>query len=419
MNSGSFFICRKGDREVKKHVNSINLFNSLYSDNPLQDFIRSHRGYRNPALDWIRTEDPHYYEFNADDIPGNEYQTKYGTALKFPKAPGRIYSREVNRRYRPLEFVYLRKYLKEKKQTRCKKTVIGQWLPDYPDFFIPNEQYDVFFDREGNLKYPLDSKEIIWAAEYSKKTFARSELDSVWDEDVRAVERVEQAEQELIEETMAQMVESEEEAAAPDEGEPAEENGAEERPDEEELEPDGEPDNVGCDGDDEEPYEPESDEEYEADGYEDDGAYDEETDEEDDYEDQDDDDESEEEREQMALQEINGRIQGIEMLEEQVKQLDRMLYSISQSIYEQSRKHPETPVSAFKIRKINEVLKDIQELMRDTPWEKRLELIEGPGQDEDGNPTPGMTYSDVDILLDPYSLGMDWLSDTLRHMKYM
>ena len=74
------------------------------------------------------------------------------------------------------------------------------------------------------------------------------------------------------------------------------------------------------------------------------------------------------------------------------------------SIEVQTKKHPDAIVSPYKVRKLNQLLSEIMDLYKDTEYAQYLELIEEPEKDEQGKILSGMTYSDVDILMNAYEV---------------
>ena len=70
-----------------------------------------------------------------------------------------------------------------------------------------------------------------------------------------------------------------------------------------------------------------------------------------------------------------------------------------------AEKNPNDVVNAFKVRKINEVLKEFRAFVQDGEMKKYLQMLEEPREemDEKGNKTlTGMTYSDAMVLLKWY-----------------
>ena len=74
-----------------------------------------------------------------------------------------------------------------------------------------------------------------------------------------------------------------------------------------------------------------------------------------------------------------------------------------------SKRNPEGKLNAYKAKRINQALKPMMELLRESPYANTLELLpenEGtPGKKEKG--TDGMSYSDVAMLLTSYKCAVN------------
>ena len=71
----------------------------------------------------------------------------------------------------------------------------------------------------------------------------------------------------------------------------------------------------------------------------------------------------------------------------------------------QSRRQPNTMLNDYKVRKMNEILAPLKEMMKDEPAAAWLELIPEPVEEEvegGGTVMRGMTYSDVMMVLTQY-----------------
>ena len=71
----------------------------------------------------------------------------------------------------------------------------------------------------------------------------------------------------------------------------------------------------------------------------------------------------------------------------------------------QSRRQPNTMLNSYKVRKMNEILAPLKEMMKDEPAAAWLELIPEPVEEEvegGGTVMRGMTYSDVMMVLTQY-----------------
>lgn len=77
-------------------------------------------------------------------------------------------------------------------------------------------------------------------------------------------------------------------------------------------------------------------------------------------------------------------------------------------INEIKKKKPDGVVNAFKVERINRVLKPLHELMKDEPYFSYLELVPEPTVERSGRSTveAGLTYSDVMLILSQYKGAM-------------
>ncbi len=80
--------------------------------------------------------------------------------------------------------------------------------------------------------------------------------------------------------------------------------------------------------------------------------------------------------------------------------LRSMLNRYQNTIQDQARKRPDKKLTAYQVRKINKVLKELKAFFDDTDISDYLELAEEPSDD---NPDAGMTYTDMEILLHAYT----------------
>ena len=95
-----------------------------------------------------------------------------------------------------------------------------------------------------------------------------------------------------------------------------------------------------------------------------------------------------------------------EMRKERFSMLQSILDGIRHSVEAQARKRPDAIINAYKAGKINQILDEIREYMRNTEYISLLERIQEPEETEDGQKT-GMSYSDVEILLNSYHIVMN------------
>ena len=84
-----------------------------------------------------------------------------------------------------------------------------------------------------------------------------------------------------------------------------------------------------------------------------------------------------------------------------------MLTSMRDVIKDQARKRPGDIVPAYRVNKINPVLEEIRKIEMELGYGEMLELIQRPRTKVDaksGEATiEGMTYGDVEILLECYN----------------
>lgn len=102
------------------------------------------------------------------------------------------------------------------------------------------------------------------------------------------------------------------------------------------------------------------------------------------------------------------------------KELLELFMPQYKSIEVQAKKHPDNFISFYKIRKINQLLEAVRELYQDTRYARYLELIDEPEKDEEENIISGMTYSDVNILLNSYHAALNdyrLFSSIIRNWK--
>ena len=93
---------------------------------------------------------------------------------------------------------------------------------------------------------------------------------------------------------------------------------------------------------------------------------------------------------------------------EQFSMLQDLFSKMYTEIYQMSRKKPEGIVNAFKVERINRVLKPLYDLMKDEPYITYLELVTEPTIEKQGRSTVenGLTYSDVMLILSQYRSGL-------------
>ena len=87
---------------------------------------------------------------------------------------------------------------------------------------------------------------------------------------------------------------------------------------------------------------------------------------------------------------------------DRIDYLRLLLMSYSYRISMVAEKKPDTPLTVCQIRRINHLLRDIQEIFRDCENSEYLRLAEEPGEDENGEENPRITYGDMDLILAAY-----------------
>jgi hypothetical protein len=318
--------------------------------------------------------------------------------VKIPQIHGRIriLPREDGQTvFRSVEYIYDRSYSEAqdqgKRTSRNQKVIIGQEVEEIlAGWMLPTENYDRFFDREGN-PIPREQKE---AAETEERTAAEESQEEKPKEDKLTQEEIRE------EKTTEEKTKETTQAEKPAEEEPT---GPEIKPDE----PVGTETDVRL-----LPWESDIPYYHTA-------------------------PRSKKQTEQLLtklledasremLENNRKRLQMMpedEMTEEERMEYDEMqaavelrqkdvrrrtLYHLFSpqhlSIEVQTKKHPDAIVSPYKVRKLNQLLSEIMDLYKDTEYAQYLELIEEPERDEQGKILSGMTYSDVDILMNAYEV---------------
>ena len=85
--------------------------------------------------------------------------------------------------------------------------------------------------------------------------------------------------------------------------------------------------------------------------------------------------------------------------------LMKILGSVTKTISNQAKKHPDHIINTYKARKINEILIELRIKYQGSGYEDLLELIREPEEvEKDGQKfIDGMTYSDAEVLLSHYA----------------
>lgn len=313
---------------------------------------------------------------------------------KIPKLPSqiRILPREDGQTlFRSVEYIYDRTYSEvqgqTKKTSRNQKVIIGQEVEEIlPGWMLPTENYDRFFDREGH-PIPREKKETTQEEKQEEKT-----------------EKENQTQEESKQDNQTQVKAAEDK---PTQEKPTEDKSTEEKPTN--TEPNETEANDGLlPGESGRPYyhtAPRSKKQTEklltnlmaelsremAENHQKRLQTMAEK------------DMTEEER--LEYDEIQAR-EELRRRENRRHALHDLFNPYYHSIEVQAIKHPDTIVSPYKVRKLNQILSTIMDLYRDTEYLKYLELIEEPEKDEQGKPIAGMTYSDINILMNAYEAAL-------------
>ena len=318
--------------------------------------------------------------------------------VKIPQIHGRIriLPREDGQTiFHSVEYIYDRTYSEAQEQnkrtSRNQKVIIGQEVEEILEgWMLPTENYDRFFDREGT-PIPREKKE---AAGTEERTAAEESQEEKPKEDKLTQEEI--REEKTTEEKIKETIQAEKPAEEESTGLQTEQN---------------EPDETEADA---RVLSKESDQPYYHTAP-----------------------RSKKQAAQLltklleeASRELrdNNRKRLQTMQEDEMTEEDRMEYDEIQaaeelrqkdvrrrtlyhlfspqhlSIEVQTKKHPDAIVSPYKVRKLNQLLSEIMDLYKDTEYAQYLELIEEPEKDEQGKILSGMTYSDVDILMNAYEV---------------
>ncbi len=87
---------------------------------------------------------------------------------------------------------------------------------------------------------------------------------------------------------------------------------------------------------------------------------------------------------------------------DRIDYLRLLLMSYSYRISMVAEKKPDTPLTVCQIRRINHLLRDLQAIFRDCENSEYLRLAEEPGEDENGEENPRITYGDMDLIMAAY-----------------
>ena len=93
---------------------------------------------------------------------------------------------------------------------------------------------------------------------------------------------------------------------------------------------------------------------------------------------------------------------------EQFKMFRDLFNEMYAEINEMKKKKPDGIVNAFKVERINRVLKPLYDLMKEEPYISYLEFVPELREEKSGRSTieAGLTYSDVMLILSQYRSGL-------------
>ena len=361
-------------------------------------------------------------ERKLDDIfsRANHYRLKDKDLVRIPDIPGRIFMNADETGRTAVELIYQRWYDPAEKQSRNRKTAIGYVFDPYPSAMEPTEKYAEFFDlKTGELLHPFEDpkprlkkeKPAKPAESRKKKEIREQELperipsetkgnstdrpgiepdsalehnpvDAEEEEDDNVVREIIEnigrlrAERERKELERAEREEEEQRLSSlygeAEKGEVLAEQARErlnnlfmKMTDPEEMKSQ----QADEEKEQEDPAAPEDQEELEK-------AY----------------AEYNRSRERTAI-------------------LRKIMQANLSSIRNHAKRRPDDIVNSFKVQKINAILAEIRSKYTESGYADLLELIEEPQEEQrDGiRYTKGMTYSDVEILLDHYDTILEFI----------
>ena len=316
------------------------------------------------------------------------------TLVRIPKIKGRTRALEPNKQgtYN-IEYIYDRWYKPEIQECRNRKVVIGCVMDVYPDAMLPNDNYYKYFDIKTGLPKETEKEE---SKEGEGDTEAQAE------EAPKGKEAPGKRKQPKAKEPPKEKPPQEEPPAA------AEQTVQEEQS----KKQSGEKTEKGTDKEfdkklkrvlkDIKNYDPNWEEQLQLSGK--DSIMDE---------------VKNLIGEEAEASEIDALYEKIQKEKERARVLKYILNEIADSIKDKARKHPDGLVSAYKARKINELLIEVRVRYEGSGYEDLLELIEEPREyEQDGQKyITGMSYSDVEILLSHYTQVMYSIREVKQKKK--
>ena len=322
--------------------------------------------------------------------------------VRIPRIEGRIFINRKSEYSSDVEYLYERWYDKEKKQTRNRKVKIGIIIKEYPKAMVPNEQYYEYFDREtGELKAVAEEHKTEAEEENKPAETAPINQEQTEQEEAETADHTGLTVSEAVlpdQQESTEMDADSEEAATEDEQD-TRDSAIEEalRGVHEEAErirqaraKERDRQNLAkemlqliVDSDKVSSLALDKDDELKG---------------------------LDEGREDLS--ELEREIERTKWLKERFQILSQIVREIQTSIRTQAKKYPDVMISTYKAQKINKLLAEVQEREKRMGMADLLELIPEPQEVEKNGKTimVGMTYSDVEILLDHYTEVMSYTS---------
>ena len=295
----------------------------------------------------------------------NKAKVGAGWLVRIPQIEGRISHRKKDHTTY-IEYIYKRWYDKESQQTRNRKVIIGQAINVYPGAMIPFDAYYQYFDENtGELLPKKENKKEAGpeADNAPKQQTAASVYANPAPAAVRQADQADSSSTETKKEPTVKPIKAADQKASPE---------AEDR---EYLSRKSAPQDISREHGQGSVFQADS----QATAIEDTYSMDEEA--------------------------YNLAKARAEMRKERFRMLQSILDGIRYSVEAQARKRPDAIINAYKAGKINQILDEIREYMRNTEYISLLERIQEPEETEDGQKT-GMSYSDAEILLNSYHIVM-------------
>ncbi len=303
--------------------------------------------------------------------------------VKIPQVPGRIHfiSMDKDETLRSVEYIYERTYIEKdgKKESRNRKVIIGYEIAALRGWMCPKDCYDRYFDKDGQ---PIPQEEKADPEEETEKAEAEAEsqreITTVGDGNIEAGKGVEirQAEKEKASQEKPPNNPEENRKEAKNNETPVRFPTVKNKKQAEKIIQEAikiarndmiEQERARLENIQEDEMTEEEREEYE----------------------------------QLQEEEF------LRQKREERNKLSGLFHPQYNSIATQAKKNPDAIVSLYKVHKLNQLLVNIRDFYQGTIYADYLELIEEPVLDEEGRIVSGMTYSDVNILLNAYDATLD------------